>query len=308
VKPDITLVDYDGIEIEKPSAEITDEDVNERLHYLQFVNAVREPADVISDNEYVAHVTFREVDSIEEPQKSEIYLGDKRIVDELRSLLIGKKPGEIFTADLPRSEGDGSMKNVKVEVTVNNIDKVILPEITEEFCKTISREKAVTELEVRKLIREELEETSRRNADQIMESNMVNALLSRHNFEVPQTLTYALIDANIEEARRRNQQQGLPADHGIDIEQIRKVYWTESEQRAKWLLLREKLIEAEQIEVSDADIEELASKDAAMYGISPENLLTYYKQNEDIRERIRSQKLVDALKQKFIITETTKQA
>jgi trigger factor len=163
-------------------------------------------------------------------------------------------------------------------------------------------------LEVRKLIREELEETSRRNADQIMESNMVNALLSRHNFEVPQTLTYALIDANIEEARRRNQQQGLPADHGIDIEQIRKVYWTESEQRAKWLLLREKLIEAEQIEVSDADIEELASKDAEMYGISPENLLTYYKQNEDIRERIRSQKLVDALKQKFIITETTKQA
>jgi trigger factor len=312
VKPEIALANYEGLEIEQPVFDISDKDVDERIHYLRFGNAVREDAPKVKDKETIVTLTFKELEpnengELEPPHTTEVYLYDPQVVDTLREGLIGKKTSETFEMLLPKQSPDGASKEINVSITIDKITALTLPEMTEEFCKKISREKAATELEVRALVREELVATAQRNSEQILEANMVEALLKKHEFEVPQTITYSLIDAGIEEARAENRRKGFPDDYGIDIEEYRKAAWNQAELRGKWLLLREKIVEAEQLDASDEEIEKIAERDAESYGVKKENLLQYYKKNDEIKERIKSEKLVARLKEKFIIKKTTPQ-
>jgi trigger factor len=309
VKPEITVQDFDGVEVEKPIFEITDKEVDERVHYLRFGHAVREDATKIEDKETIVTLTFQELDPNENgeqepPHTTEVYLYDPQVVDKLREELLGKSQGDTFQMLLPKQTPDATSKDVNVEITIDKVVKLTLPEMTEEFCKKLSRDKAATELEVRALVREELIETAKRNSDQILESNMVEALLKRHEFEVPRTVTYAIIDQSIQEAREQNRQKGYPEDYGIDVEEYRKGAWTQAEVRAKWLLLRDKIVEAESIHATEEDIDAAAAKDAEQYGIKKENLLEYYKKADEVKERIKSEKLVEVLKKKFVVKET----
>ncbi len=310
VKPVIELKDYSGTEVEQPVYPVTDKDVDERLHYLRFNFSTREDAPQIKDNETIANITFAETEEdehghIHPPQTNDLYLSDPLIVPELRDALIGKKSGEKFSITLPKTSNDPNVakKDVPVEITVNKIEKVILPEMTEEFCKKITRDKAATELEVRLLIREELDENAKRRSAEGLESNMVNALLKLHDFQVPRTITHTLLDSMINELKEENKRRGYPEDYGINEEEYRKMGWNNAETRGKWLLLRDELVEAEKLDASEEDLSALAEKDAAQYGIEKENLLKYYLSNDEIKERIRSEKLVARLKEKMKVTE-----
>lgn len=310
VKPEITIQDFDGVEVEKPIFEITDKEVDERVHYLRFGHAVREDATKVEDKETIVTLTFQELEQNENgeqepPHTTEVYLYDPQVVDKLREALLGRSVGDTFQMLLPKQTPDATSKDVNVEITIDKVVRLTLPEMTEEFSKKLSRDKAATELEVRNLVREELIETAKRNSDQILESNMVEALLKRHEFEVPRTVTYAIIDQSIQEAREQNRQKGYPEDLGIDVEDYRKGAWNQAEVRAKWLLLRDKIVETEGIDANDEDIDAAAAKDAEQYGIKKENLLEYYKKADEVKERIKSEKLVELLKKKFVVKETT---
>ena len=218
---------------------------------------------------------------------------------------MNKKIGESFKISLPKTSDDpnAEKKNALLEVTINKAEKVILPEMTEEFSKKISRDKATNESEVRLLVREELEENSKRRSTEALESNMVNALLQKHEFQVPRTITHTLLDSMIQELKDENKRRGYPEDYGINEEEYRKLGWNTAETRGKWLLLRDKIIEAEKLEADDNDITKLAERDAEQYGIAKENLIKYYQSNEEIKEKVKSEKLVERLKEKFKIVE-----
>lgn len=306
VKPEITLADYEGLEIERPVLTVNEKDVDERIHYLRFNYATRTDTDTIVDAETIASLTFRELapdehgNEIPPPQSTDVYLYDPQVVEPIRTGLIGKKVGDTITLTLPKTHGD-HVHEVPVEITVGKLVKVELPETDEEFSKKVSREQASTIDEVRALVRTELEAAAKRNSQEAFESNMVKALLDRHQFEVPRSITYSLIDAMIQEQRAENKRNGYPEEHGINVEEWREKYWQQSEMRGKWLLLRDKIIEAEQIDATDEDIEAIAARDAEAYGVKKENLLQYYRKNTEILERVKSEKLVDRLKEKFVV-------
>jgi trigger factor len=310
VKPEFELADYNGLEIEQPIYSVSDKDVDERIHYLRFNFSTREEVQEITDDESIISITFQELEPGEDgvlaqPQTTDIYLNDPQVVPELHDALIGKKVGESFKIDLPKTSNDAEAekKIVNVEVTINKAENVILPELNEEFCKKITRDKATNELELRLLVREELEENAKRRSTEALESNMVNALLKKHEFQVPRTITHALLDTMIQELKDENKRRGYPEDYGINEEEYRKMGWNSSETRGKWLLLRDKLIEAENLDSNEEDIAKLAEKDAEQYGIAKENLLKYYLSNEEIKEKIKSEKLVERLKEKMKIVE-----
>lgn len=306
VKPEITLVDYEGVEIERPVLTVSEKDIDERIHYLRFGYASRAETDHIADVETIASLTFLETEPDESgatppPQSTDVYLYDPQVVEKLRNELIGRMTGDTIMMQLPKPQPDGSMKEVPVEITIGNLIRIELPETDEEFCKKVSRDNATNIGELRILVRTELEAAAKRSSQESLESNMVKALLDRHHFEVPRSITYGLIDAMIQEQREQNQRNGYPEDYGIDVEEWRQKYWQQSEMRGKWLLLRDKIIEAEQIEATEEDIEKLAERDAEAYGVKKENLLQYYRKNTEIAERVKSEKLVERLKEKFVI-------
>jgi trigger factor len=310
VKPEFDLQDYDGLEVEQPIYSVEDKDVDERIHYLRFNFSTREEVMDIADTETIVNITFQEQEPgsdglLAPPQTTDVYLYDPQVVPELRDALLKKKAGDIFKITLPKTSDDpnAEKKMAPLEVTINKAEKIILPEMTEEFIKKISRDKATNELEVRLLVREELEENAKRRSTEALESNMVSALLKLHEFQVPRTITHTLLDSMIQELKDENKRRGYPEDYGIDEEEYRKMGWNTAETRGKWLLLRDKIIDAENLQATDDDIAVLAERDAAQYGIAKENLMRYYQTNEEIKEKIKSEKLVTRLKEKMKITE-----
>lgn len=302
VRPEITLASYEGTEVEQPIYTVTDKDVEERVHYLRFNYSEKTPATKIEDAESIVNLHFTDNTNPDGPKNEHtaVYLQDPQIVPELRDALVGKSLGDTFEIELPQTIG-GETKKSPVSITVEGVEKVTLPTVDEDFCKKISRDKATNEDEVRKLVREELEANVQRRSQEALESNMVASLLGKHDFQVPRTYTYAIIDSMMKETREENVRRGYPENYGIDEEEFRKTAWNNAETRAKWLLLREKLVEAMGLEASEEDIKALAAKDAEQYGIPPENLEKYYLSNEEVKERIRSEKLVDHLRMQFVI-------
>ncbi|MEP7235970.1 MAG: trigger factor, partial [Ignavibacteriota bacterium] len=310
VKPEFDLKDYSGMEIEQPVYSTTDKDVDERIHYLRFNFSTREESNEINGTESIVNITFQEQEpgadgALAPAQTTDVYLYDPQVVPELRDALLNKKQGEAFKITLPKTSDDPDAVKIMapLEVTINKIEKVILPDMTEEFIKKISRDKASNELEVRLLVREELEENAKRKSTEALESNMVNALLKLHEFQVPRTITHTLVDSMIQELKDENKRRGYPEDYGLDVEEYRKLGWNTAETRGKWLLLRDKIIEAEGLEAGEEDLAVLAERDAAQYGIAKENLLKYYLANDEIKEKVKSEKLVTRLKEKMKITE-----
>lgn len=304
IRPDFALVEYAGTEVEHPVYSITDTDVEDRVHYLRFNYSEKQAADTIADLEAIVTMTFTDNTTPEAPKEevTAVYLHDPQIVPELRDELIGKSVGDSFEIDLPQTI-DGETKKLPVTIVVKSIEAVTLPQIDEDFCKKVSRDKATNEAELRTLVREELETNAARKSQEALESNMVGVLLSKHEFEVPRTYTYALIDTMLKEARAENVRRGFPEDYNLNEEEFRNMAWPNAELRAKWLLLREKILETLNLEATEDDIKALAAKEAEQFGIPAENLEKYYLSNEEIKERIRSEKLVNHLQSEFVINE-----
>jgi trigger factor len=314
IAPTIDLVDFSGMEVEKKILSITDEDVQDRIDRLRFSQSGREPADVVEDNQAIVTIDMKEVEVPEgrEAGKSEgieIYLSDPEILPEIQQALMGKKVGDTATIELPRNQRQKGEENKededrgKVEVTVKSIQKVLLPALDEEFIKKVSENELSTEEELRTKMKEELEKATARRSDAELEERMVGQILEKHEFEVPRTITNAILDQMLEEARQENTRRGFPANYGIEERDYRDRMWPMAEARGKWVLLREKLIEAEDIKATDEDLEKLAEEEAAKYGLAKENLLKYYQKYDSVKNRIVSEKLGTRLREKVKVTE-----
>jgi FKBP-type peptidyl-prolyl cis-trans isomerase (trigger factor) len=71
------------------------------------------------------------------------------------------------------------------------------------------------------------------------------------------------------------------------------------------MLLRDKLIETEQIEATDEDLDKLAEEESKKYGLPKENLLKYYNKQDSVKNRIINDKLGTRLREKVHIVEKT---
>jgi len=311
IAPAIEIKDFSGIEIEKKLLTITDTDVADRIERLRFGLAEREPAAKVEDAQTIVKIEMRELDAEEgrEPgisERTEIYLADPEIIPELKQAIVGLEVGATVAIELPhrkREQGTDLMKEGigSVEVTVHEAQRVILPALDEALIKKISEDKFSTEDELRNEIRTGLEQSAAKKSEEDLEEQIVAKLMDLHPFEVPRTISNAILGQMIEEREQENVRRGFPATYGVDDAQFRQQYQPIADARAKWMLLREKLIESEGIEVTDEDLEKLAEEESAKYGVAKENLLKYYHKHESISNRIVSDKLGARLREKVKI-------
>ena len=313
IAPVIEIKDFSGIEIEKKNITITDADVTDRIERLRFGLAEREPATKVEDAHTIVKIEMRELDVADdkEPGKSdqtEIYLADPEINLELQKALLGVEVGASVVVELPhqkREPGTELMKEGKgrVEVTVLEAQRVVLPALDEALVKKISEDKFSTEEELRNEIKRGLEESAAKKTEEDLEEQIVSKIMDLHPFEVPRTISNAILGQMIEEREQDNVRRGFPANYGIDDPAFRERYQPIADARGKWVLLREKLIESEGIEATDEDLEKLAEEESAKYGVAKENLLKYYAKHDSIQNRIVSDKLGARLREKVKIVE-----
>jgi trigger factor len=320
VRPDVELADLSGVQVTKLVREISDEDVEEEVQRRLRRAATLVPTEEAATEDDVVIVDLQRVDKEtdtpiigERQEGQEIELDDERLRTELKDALVGKKAGDSFKVDLPHQHGpdEGHDHDDHVDrflVTVQDVKQRDLPELDEEFIEEQTAGQVETEEEFRDQLRGEMEQAWERMSREMMQEEIVRALLDAHDFPVPETLVETVLDGMEEEVAKQNDGE-LP--EGFDRGGFRAANRENAEAQVRWMLLKDNVMEEEEIELTEEDFEaefermaENGPFDAAMvkqFVAQQPQLL------EGIQQRVLNNRLFDALMDRFDIVEKTQE-
>lgn len=310
VKPEVTLGQYKGVEAEKASAEVTDEDVEKELKKVQEQNsrlvtvddrAVQSGDQVVIDFDgYVDGKRF-------EGGKSEDYplvIGSHTFIDTFEDQLIGKNAGEecevnvSFPTEYHAAELAG--KPAVFKVTVKEIKYKELPELNDEFAGEVSEFETMDEYKAD--IRKKLTETKEKQAATENENRVVEAVVKNASMEIPEPMVDAQLDNMVSEYARNMQSHGVSLDQymqytGMTVEKLKEQMRPQAVKRIETRLVLEAVVKAENIQVSDEKVDEEIGKMAEAYKMEAEKIRSFMGEAEiaHMKEDLAVQEAVDFL-------------
>lgn len=309
VKPTIELKKYKGLKVEKLMHKVTDAEVDSEIERLRKINSSLLGVTLVKDDgDYQITADVQELDDAGTPligkrtKDAKFYIQDETLAPEIRETLKAAEVGGEYRTRFESQHGDHSHKH-HIAISVKKIEKVELPDFDDELVKKVTQGKTETKDEFVAQLRKDLEGYWNDMAERSVENALVDEIVTSHEVEVPESLVNLYLDAYMEDLKRRSGNQPLPKN--FDEQAFRERNRNDATQQAKWALIREQIIEKEQLVATDEDLDKLAGSEAQMYGMEKAKLLEYYKNSGGASDRIVSKKLMTLLKENAKITEKT---
>ncbi|WP_337497237.1 trigger factor [Clostridium sp.] len=310
LKPEVTLGEYKGVEVKKAEAVVTDEDVENELTAARKKNgrlidvedgAIEDGDNTIIDfTGYIDDKTFDGGAGTDYP----LVIGSHSFIEGFEDQLIGKKKGETcdvnvtFPAEYHADELAG--KPAKFVVTIKEVKRNELPELNDEFASEVSDFDTLDEYKAD--IRKKLQEKKEQDANVENENNVIEKLDENAQMELPQPMVDTQAREMVENYARRLQSQGLNINDymkytGMTPEKLMEQMRPEAEKRIKTRLVLEKVVEVENVEVSDEKLDEQINEIAASYKLEGAKLkeMMGEREKEQIREDLKVQAAIDLL-------------
>lgn len=310
VKPEVTLGQYKGVEVEKADASVSAEDVEAELKKVQEQNArlltVEDRGVEDGDQTVIDFEGFVDGKGFE-GGKAEDYpltIGSHSFIDTFEEQLIGKKIGEEcevnVTFPTEYHAADLAGKPATFKVTVKEIKVKELPELNDEFASEVSEFDTLDEYkkDVEKKLAEKKEiEANSKNEDAVVAKVVENATM-----EIPDKMIDAQAENMVQDMARRMQSQGLSLDMylkytGMTVEQMKEQARPDAEKRIRTRLVLEVVAKAENIQISDEKVDEEVAKMAEAYKMEVEKLKSYMSESDvkQMKEDLAVQQAVDLL-------------
>lgn len=310
LKPEVTLGEYKGVEVKKAEAVVTDEDVENELTAARKKNgrlidvedgAIEDGDNTIIDfTGYIDDKTFDGGAGTDYP----LVIGSHSFIEGFEDQLIGKKKGETcdvnvtFPAEYHADELAG--KPAKFVVTIKEVKRNELPELNDEFASEVSDFDTLDEYKAD--IRKKLQEKKEQDAKVENENNVIEKVVENAQMELPQPMVDTQAREMVENYPRRLQSQGLNINDymkytGMTPEKLMEQMRPEAEKRIKTRLVLEKVVEVENVEVSDEKLDEQINEIAASYKLEGDKLkeMMGEREKEQIREDLKVQAAIDLL-------------
>ena len=298
VRPQIVVKEYKGIEVEKFIHTITDDEVEKELIRLQRSNSTMEEVEVVTSPEHIVTATLQDLDETGAPligKKSEnirFYLADEQLEQPFKDALKeAKKKGE-YSVQFEHKHEEHT-HTVNTQLIVNKIEKVTLPALDDTFVSKITKNKFTSLETLRANIKEEIIAYWKEKSDRQVINSLTAEIIRRHEFQVPESLIRSVLDGLLEEIKNEYPDKRLPAD--FNDEKFKEENRPYAIYQAKWALLREELVKAENVTASDEDLEILAEEESAKIKIPKDRLISYYKSSDQIKDRLIGDKLLKLL-------------
>ena len=310
LKPEVTLGEYKGVEVKKAEAVVTDEDVENELtaarkkngRLIDVEDGTIEDGDntIIDFTGYIDDKTFDGGAGTDYP----LVIGSHSFIEGFEDQLIGKKKGETcdvnvtFPAEYHADELAG--KPAKFVVTIKEVKRNELPELNDEFASEVSDFDTLDEYKAD--IRKKLHEKKEQDAKVENENNVIEKVVENAQMELPQPMVDTQAREMVENYARRLQSQGLNINDymkytGMTPEKLMEQMRPEAEKRIKTRLVLEKVVEVENVEVSDEKLDEQINEIAASYKLEGAKLkeMMGEREKEQIREDLKVQAAIDLL-------------
>ena len=286
VYPEIDTLDVSGIAIERPEAQITDEDVDEMLETLRGQRKTWEDVERKAQAgdrvllEYSAETEEGRVPE-EGEQRLAIIMGESGF-DQLEKLLSGLDAGKSKSAKLQFPENFREPKlagqKAKAEVKLVSVAEGKLPEVDEEFIKSFGVEDGQLDT-LRDEIRGNLERELKQAINTLLKSSLIDALLeARPDLEVPDSIVQREAAGMAAQATGA-QQQPDPA--------IVQAFMEPARERVKAGLLMGELARQNKIRINAAKVRETIETVANTYE-QPAEVMQLYYGNQRLMEQVES--------------------
>ncbi len=285
VKPEVTLGDYKGIQVEKQNIEVTEEEVNEEIDRVREQNSrtivvedrpARDGDMTVIDFEgFVDGETFEGGKGTDYP----LTLGSHSFIDTFEEQLVGKNIGEevevhvTFPEEYHAKELAG--KPAMFKVTIKEIKVKELPELDDDFAQDVSEFETVAEYreDVKKNIASRKESAAQREKEEAVVAKVVeNATM-----DVPEPMITSEVRRMADEFAQRIQMQGLSLEQyfkftGLNANKFMEDLKPQALKRIQSRLVLEAVVKAENIQASEEDIEKEIADMAAMYQMEVDKL------------------------------------
>jgi trigger factor len=305
-EPDVVAKDYKGLQLEKLTHEVTDEEVEDEIRGILKSRRNLEAAEKADDENFLVTIDIQMLDDEGTPkpgQRNEnmkVELDDEYMSRDLIAELLNMKAGEEKDVELTNQHGDHEHVE-KAHILVKTIERVTLPELDDAFVEEYTGGQAKTPDELRTLVHDRLIEVWADRYKQQLENDMVTEIVKRNSFDAPESMIESIIDDWVKQIQDQQPGKQMPPD--FEMDEYRKSRRKEAEFTAKWMYLRDSILEQEGIKLEDADVEEKAERDSVAMGIDKERLIEFYKSSPQYTQTILVEKLVAFLKENAEIKE-----
>ena len=285
VEPEIEIKDYDGIEVEKLSTEVTDEMIDEEIDRVRERNSrmitVEDRAAENGDTVVIDFEGFCDGEAFEGGKAEEynLELGSGNFIPGFEEQIVGHNTGDEFDIDVKFPEEYQAEnlkgKDAQFKIKLHEIKKKELPEVDDDFVKDVSEKDTVAEYrdELKEQIAKRLESESERDLD----DKLTNAIIEKVEGEIPEQMYDREAQNMVREMDMRLRQQGMDFDTymkytGMDANAVLEMYKPEAQRRVKMRLALEKIAEREKIEPTEEEINAEYDKMAEAYNMEADKV------------------------------------
>jgi len=308
IMPEIQVSGYEELRAEKHDTSVSDQEVEEALGRLREQHATYNAVD---DRE-LQDGDFAQVSLVGTPQSSEgkpvtmddvmVEIGGATTVSEFSDHLRGARPGEErrFDVTYPADFSDQRLAGRKLAyaISVKAIKQKVLPELNDDFAKEAGEFQSLEEL--RSKIRQQLEAEKKHSAEHAAKDKLVEELVRRNNFPIPEALVDRQVDVRLERGLRALAAQGMRTEDmkKMDFSRLRAGQREAAVREVKAGLILDKIADQEKIEVTDEEVNqeiEALAKQMQQTAEAVRARLTRDGALDRIRSRIRNEKTLDFL-------------
>ncbi len=309
VLPEIKLEGYKELRADKPEIAVSDTDVDAALNELRERHAAFNPIEgrALADGDFAQVSLDGTPKSGGEGQPVHmdevlVEIAGSNTMPEFTANLRGTNAGDERTFDVnyPEDAQDKRLagKTFSYTVKIQAIKQKSLPELNDEFAKQFGEFANVDEL--RKRIHEQIEADRKHEAEHKAKDKLVDDLIQRNDFEVPEALVDQQVDIRLERGLRALAAQGLTAEQmkKMDLNRLRAGQREQAVHDVKASLLLEKVADLENLQVSDEEVDaelDALAKQTKQTAEAVRARLTHDGGLDRIRNRIRSEKTLDFL-------------
>lgn len=269
VRPDITLPDLGSITIEGPPAEVTDEDVSTQLERLRdrFAELETVGRDARRGDFTLIDLKGTQNDSPVEALSVDDYLyevGSRTGPDKLDDELEGNRAGSIlkFSSQVPAAairEGGSQeqLEDVAFTVLMKEVKAKKLPDLDDEFAKTVGEFDTLAELQDDLKIR--LKGAKEQLVEDELRGRALAALVDASDLEAPEKLVESEFEHRLHHLEEDLQRAGMKLDdYGAQIQmtelEIRRDMREQAARAVKAELLLEEIARTQEVDVTEEDI------------------------------------------------------
>ena len=285
VMPEVKLGKYKGIKATKKSAKVSAEDVKSHINNMLEQNSrivTVETKRKVKKND-IAVIDFEGfVDGVAfEGGKAENYeltIGSNQFIPGFEDQIIGHKAGEEFDVNVKFPEdyhAELAGKDATFKIKLHEIKVKEVPALDDEFVKDVSEYDTVDEL--KKNVKEERENKKQHEVEAEANNEVLDKLADLVTAVIPDCMIEKKMDDDVQDFAYRLQMQGLDLKTylkytGSDEKTFREQYKEQAEKQVKLDLALAEIIKKENLEVSDADLEEEYAQYAKAYNMDVDQI------------------------------------